>query len=95
MSESHITPEKRQYISPKTQDHVDAFIAGLGPFTPAPTVVPDFTGDAQLEWHESGADLEVYVDETGVHEFNYSAQNVAPHMIVALLAMASQDRPAR
>ncbi|MBD3946481.1 hypothetical protein [Nocardioides ganghwensis] len=33
--------------------------------TPPPTVVPRFGGGVQLEWHQNGIDLEIYVDADG------------------------------
>lgn len=89
----HVTGEP--YIATETATHVAEFLAELRPrpeFNP-PTVVPTFDGDAQIEWHEHGVDIEVYVGHDGVYDLSYSG----PRMELAiddLLYLAVAERPA-
>ena len=64
------------FINPTVQQRIDAIVAtvtNLG--FPAPAVVPS-SGDAQLEWHDHGADIEIYISRAGAADVSYGGPHI-------------------
>lgn len=73
------------FISAPTQRHVARILAEIdAAHMPSPTVVPTFRGNAQLEWHINGGDVELDVNDMGEEGINYTGPNAS---YVAMLAV--------
>jgi hypothetical protein len=73
------------FITALVQRHVDRILHEIDTaHMPSPTVIPTINGDAQLEWHINGGDIELYINHTGPEDATYAGPNAS---YVAMLAV--------